>query len=98
LRPPAADRPLRPWLSRVATGFAAKWRRSVERRRRHEEIAARRRDLVQPSTADIAETAELLRLLLVEVGQLEAPLREVVMGSCMQGLSSPEVAARLGVP
>src|SRR5262247_545085 len=34
--PPAGDRPLRPWLARVARNLASRFRRSEARRRAHE--------------------------------------------------------------
>src|SRR5262249_12053046 len=39
-RPPAADRPLRPWLAQVARRFARKWSRGERRPRAHEQQAA----------------------------------------------------------
>lgn len=96
-KPPEARDSVRPWLSRVAANFGAKWRRSEQRRHRHETAAAPVERPV-PSPAEIVESSETLQTLMAELAQLDQPLRDVVTLRYIQGLDSSAIAKRLEIP
>ncbi len=95
-RPPAADRPLRPWLARVLRNFSFRARRSNARRAHTEREAARHEAL--PSGDAVAERLELERLLAEALGSLEEPFRSTVVLRYLDGRSAADIAAEQGIP
>jgi RNA polymerase sigma factor (sigma-70 family) len=94
-RRPDARRPLRPWLARVLRNQAALLARGERRRHAREQVAARAEAL--PSSAELAERAELQRKLVEAVLELRDPYRAVLLLRYYEGLSPEEIAARLVV-
>ncbi len=95
-RPPASDRPLRPWLAVVLRNL---WinRRAAARRR---EVRQRRfaSDEAAASPEWLAERVEGQRLLAELVAALEEPYRQTLVLRYFEELSSAAIARRLGVP
>lgn len=94
--PPAADRPLRPWLARVVGNAARQRARGEGRRGVREREAAREEGL--PSAAQLTERAEAQRLLIDALLALDEASREVVLLRYYEDLSSAEIARRTGEP
>lgn len=95
-RPPAADRPLRPWLSKVLHNRIAGFARGKRGRAAREATVAREEAL--PSSAELAARAESQRRLVSEVLALEDPYRTLLLLRFYEGLSPMEIARRLGKP
>ncbi|MEO8845568.1 MAG: sigma-70 family RNA polymerase sigma factor, partial [Kofleriaceae bacterium] len=93
---PPADRPLRPWLARVATNIARMRHRSSARQTAREARSPEAEPL--PSAPDVLERVETQRLLTELVLALEAPYRDVILLHFFEGLTSAEIARRHGVP
>src|SRR5688500_8663142 len=72
-----SDRPLEPWLARVAANFARRARRARARRAERERAAARAE--AEPSSAAICERAELQRVLVGHVLALDEPYRTTLL-------------------
>jgi RNA polymerase sigma factor (sigma-70 family) len=81
------------WLHGVSYRIAMKAKRDAARRRKHEEQAEPR------ANAPAWEVAwrELQGVLDEEVGQLPPGYRDAFLLCCLEGLSKPQAAARLGV-
>ena len=96
--PPAAPRPLRPWLRRVVLNVARMRHRAARRRdlRDLREAQAEPRDV--PTPADLVERVELQRAVADEVLALTEPYRGAVLLHFVEGLSSAQIARRLDVP
>ena len=99
-RRPRSDRPLRPWLARVAKNFA-------RQRARHEQAGPRRAlgdatELAQlpqlPTGEALAERAELQSKLVRCVLDLREPYRSTVLLRYYEDLPAVEIARRLGLP
>ncbi|HVV84518.1 MAG TPA: RNA polymerase sigma factor, partial [Kofleriaceae bacterium] len=90
------DRPLRPWLSRVVTNVVRMRLRS-SRRREAREAAAPQAD-PSPAADELVDRLELQRAVVDEVLALHEPYRSTVLLHFFEGLSSAELARRLGVP
>ncbi len=95
-RPPATDRPLRPWLRTVVENFV-KMRGRGEAARTSREQAASRPEGIDSSEGLVArvETQRMLGGLVLE---LEEPFRTTVILRYYEGLSSAEIARRTGAP
>jgi RNA polymerase sigma-70 factor (ECF subfamily) len=95
-RGPTRDRPLRPWLARVARNLAAK-RLARGQVRAHDAlpIDAQGRAATPEETA---ETLEQQQLLIQLVSALPEPERTTLVLRYTHGLTSPEIARRQGVP
>lgn len=94
--PPSAERPVRPWLARVARNLASNLRRDEARRRGQEpdeELAAGSLD---PGL--VAEQLDAQHALTEAVRRLEEPLRTTVVLRWFRGLDSRRIAALEGVP
>ena len=95
--PPADDRPLRPWLTRVIVNLARMRTRSHKRRGIRE---TRSTELVEPPATpdDLVERVELQQLVAGEVLALAEPYRSTVLLHYFEGLTSAEIARRLQLP
>jgi RNA polymerase sigma factor (sigma-70 family) len=93
--PPTDARPLRPWLRRVVLNVA-RMRYRTARRRDAREAATERGDV--PTPADLVERVQLQRAVADEVLALTEPFRSTVLLHFVEGLSSAQIARRLGVP
>ena len=94
---PAEDRPLRPWLARVVLNLVRTRRRGELRRDARE--AAFDADAPLPVTpAELIARVELQRVITDEVLALGEPYRSTVLLHFFEGISSAELAQRLGVP
>jgi len=96
--PPTDARPLRPWLHRVVRNVARMRHRAATRRAAREarEAAIDPREI--PSPEQLVERVELQRVVAGEVVALGEPYRSTVLLHFVEGLSSSEIARRLGVP
>jgi RNA polymerase sigma factor (sigma-70 family) len=81
------------WLYGVSYRVALKAKRSAARRRKHEARVEVRKAPTDWETA----WRELQSVLAEEVGRLPPAHRDVFVLCCLDGLSGPEAAARLGV-
>ncbi len=95
-RPPETNRPLRPWLRRVAHNLAIDVHRSRGRRERSERIAAID-DTLDPS-ADAGSLESAKSELAASVLALAEPYRTVVLMRFYDELSPGAIARRLDVP
>lgn len=94
-RPPLADRPLRPWLLRVARNLAVDSLRRSERRRKNESHAAREDSEERDENEAALEAATAVGAAL---GQLQDPYRTVVVLHFYDELSLDEISRRLQRP
>jgi RNA polymerase sigma-70 factor (ECF subfamily) len=94
--PPASDRPLRPWLGRVARNLASRFRRSEARRSAYESESGAAEPA--PDASSLTGEVEAQRILAEAVLRLEEPLRAVVVMRYMRGEDSRAIGRQLGVP
>jgi RNA polymerase sigma-70 factor (ECF subfamily) len=92
--PPSADRPLRPWLRKVLENFARMRSRGEGARTARERASASSE--AQAADADLVDRVEEQRFLAREVLKLEEPFRATLVLRFYEGLSSVEIAKRLG--
>jgi RNA polymerase sigma factor (sigma-70 family) len=95
-REPDADRPLRPWLARVVNNLVRTRRRAELRRGMREAASGDARTTLTP--AELVERVELQQVVADEVLALTEPYRSIILLHFFEGVSSAEVAQRLGVP
>jgi len=93
---PADDRPLEPWLARVARNFAFKRRRSERRRAEHELAADAPREL--PTPEQTLERIALQRSVVEAVLAIDEPFRTAIVQRYFEGHSAAEIARTYGVP
>lgn len=91
----AGEGALRAWLAAVVRNLVRKSVRSGRRRRWREEAASRAEEV--ESTSDVVERASLHAELSNAVMSLEEPYRSTVLLRYLDGLSTTEVARRLGI-
>lgn len=94
--PPKHTTSIGGWLRTVLLHVVSRFRRSAERRERHEAAAA-----PQDHAADHApglEREELARRLLLAVTSLPTPYRDVVWQRFFEGRTPQEIAERTGEP
>jgi RNA polymerase sigma factor (sigma-70 family) len=97
-RPPAADRDPRPWLTAVATNTARDFARAEARRVAREEAAHREAGAEVSTPEQLVGTAETYRTVAEVVCGLEEPFRHTLVLRYYDGLSSADIARRLGLP
>ncbi|MEP6859644.1 MAG: sigma-70 family RNA polymerase sigma factor [Deltaproteobacteria bacterium] len=95
-RAPEDGRPLRPWLHRVVVNLV-RMRRRGDSRREARELASGD-DRAVPSSEQLLERIETQRVLAVEVIALAEPYRSTILLHYVEGLSSADIARRLGIP
>jgi RNA polymerase sigma factor (sigma-70 family) len=96
LRPPAAGRPLRPWLGQVLRNFARQGRRATGRRAERENLAPAPTAL--PGPEEWIERLDSQRALTEELALLDEPLRSTVLLRYFEDLEPSEIARRQGLP
>jgi RNA polymerase sigma-70 factor (ECF subfamily) len=96
-RPPRDPARPRAWLGVVVRNVVRNRRRAQGRLARLNSEAAPESDAV-PSAGELLERLDLHRELAVAVSGLSEPFRQVVLLRYYEGLSSAEIARRLGVP
>lgn len=94
-RPPVADRPLRPWLRRVATNLLRRERRSDVRRRAREIDSARSESAAGPD--ELLARLEEQQRLARHVARLPEPHRETILRHYWSGESCAEIARAMGL-
>ncbi|MCR9247685.1 MAG: RNA polymerase sigma factor [bacterium] len=94
--PPGSQHNLRGWLTRLVQNFARQHRRSDRRRQQREAAVANAEPL--PSSAELAERADLHRHVVRHVLALPEPGRTVVLLYFFEGLPLRDIANRQGLP
>ncbi len=101
-RPPAADRPARPWLAEVLRNFARKAHRDRRAREGREQTVAGDAGLGAaagaPPSESLLEAAQLQRQLADLVLALDEPYRTTILMRFYQGIEPAEIARASGVP
>src|SRR5262245_6513506 len=97
--PPAAGRPLGPWIravvrNRLLNRARQDRRRGVRERRAEGELEPAGAD----SPEDLLARLEIHKVLVDSVGRLGEPYRQTVLLRYFEGLSSAEIAARENIP
>ncbi len=95
-RPPRDRAALGGWLARVVRNLAARGLRDSSRRKRRERHVARP-EAETPDLGTVVERAELLRLVMDAVLELDEPFRSTVLLRYHEELPPEQVARRLGV-
>lgn len=93
--PPEANRPLKPWFSRVVRNLATSKQRQSVRRSDREHLARVEPEVKAPD--DVASSIEMQRMLLDAVESLREPLRSTVVRHYFHGQTSVEIAAVDGI-
>ncbi len=96
VRGPAQREQARAWLARVLRNKASSRARKSGARQQREENAARQESL--PSAAVLAGRADLSRQLVGFVLELSPESQRILLARYFEGLSSAEIARRLGRP
>ena len=94
-RPPAADRPIRPWLATVLRNFVRMKARTQAAEQRSE---AQPQSQDAPSPETLLDRLETQRLLARLVSELDEPFRSTVLLRFYEGLSSADIARVQDVP
>jgi len=92
--PPTADRPLRPWLRTVLENFVRMRARGEQARTTRERREAR--EEATQGEVELVERVEEQRFLAREVLKLEEPFRSTLVLRYYEGLSSIQIAERVG--
>lgn len=92
--PPDAGRPLRPWLRTVLENFVRMRARAEQARTARERREAR--DEVTQGEVELVDRVEEQRFLAREVLKLEEPFRSTLVLRYYEGLSSMQIAERVG--
>ncbi len=95
-RQPDESRPLRPWLAKVIRDTAKMRRRSHGRRLVRDGAAVSDDEIASPE--DLLAQAQLHRLLVDLVLELEEPYRATILARFVDGRSCAEIARARGVP
>jgi RNA polymerase sigma-70 factor (ECF subfamily) len=94
---PKDGRPLRPWLSRVARNLAISKGRARRRREAREQASAALAE-GESRPDELVQRVELQKAVATEVVALAEPYRSTVLLHFFEGLSSADIARRLGIP
>src|SRR5688572_17194565 len=97
-RPPATDRPLRPWLAEVLRNFVRMRVRGDRRRGAREQAQVDVGPAAAPSAAELVDRVETQRLLAALVVELDEPYRSTVLLRYVEGLTAARIAELQGVP
>jgi RNA polymerase sigma-70 factor (ECF subfamily) len=92
--PPTTDRPLRPWLRTVLENFVRMRARAEQSRAARERREAR--DEATQGEVELVDRVEEQRFLAREVLKLEEPFRSTLVLRYYEGLSSIQIAERVG--
>jgi RNA polymerase sigma factor (sigma-70 family) len=95
---PDEERSLRPWLARVVRNLARTRRRGAARRDEREAAYEDATGRAVPTPAELIERVELQRVVAGEVIALAEPYRSTVLLHFFEGLTSAQIARRLGIP
>ncbi|QDU65193.1 RNA polymerase sigma factor [Engelhardtia mirabilis] len=98
-RPPASDRPLRPWLRAVVRNVA--WKRIERDRNRatsERDRAAARPEAAMPSAEELSERHELRALVCELVRELDEPYRSTLLLRFFEDRSPAQIAAHTQTP
>lgn len=95
-RPPPDARRLGAWFHTVSRNISLKGLRTIARRRRREQVAARRE--AEPGAAEVVERATLLGAVAEAVSALDEPYRRTMMQRYYEAMPPRAIAAREGVP
>lgn len=95
--PPETDRPIRPWLRRVATNLTRMRHRGSSRRAANELIVEAQTDPV-PTPEELVERAQLERRLAELVLELDEPFRSTVLLRYREGFSAEQIAKQQHIP
>jgi RNA polymerase sigma-70 factor (ECF subfamily) len=95
--PPAADRPVRPWLRTVAVNLVRMRNRARARRGANESVAEIQVEPVR-TPEQLLERAQIERRLAEFVLALDEPFRSAVLLRYREGLSAEAIASQLGIP
>ncbi len=95
-RPPAADKPARPWLAKVMRNALRQHDRADARRDARE--ALRQQPLPLPSPDELSERLDTQRALTEELAKLEEPYRSTVLLCYFEDLDPSEIARQQSLP
>jgi RNA polymerase sigma-70 factor (ECF subfamily) len=95
--PPDTDRPIRPWLRRVAVNLARMRHRGRTRRAANESNVEAQTEPVR-TPEQLLERARLERRLAELVIELDEPFRTTVLLRYREGLSAEQIASQHGIP
>jgi RNA polymerase sigma-70 factor (ECF subfamily) len=95
--PPDTERPLRPWLRRVAVNLVRMRHRGGTRREANESAVEAQSDPVR-TPEQLLERAQLERRLAELVLELDEPFRTTVLLRYREGLSAEQIAKQQGIP
>ena len=95
-RPPAAGRPVRPWIAAVARNQARQRGRAERRRAEREQRVARSEAVEAAEGLDVR--VALQQWVVCEVQGLAEPYRHTILLRYFEGLAPRKIAARTGVP
>ncbi|MEP6865785.1 MAG: sigma-70 family RNA polymerase sigma factor [Deltaproteobacteria bacterium] len=93
---PDTERPLRPWLAKVAHDVVAMRRRGDQRRRVREARLVEAREVETPDA--MLERVRLQRVLADLVLELAEPYRSAIVARFFEGKSAAQVSRELGIP
>lgn len=95
-RAPRNEGRLRAWMAGIVRRLAWRWRRSDERRRRHESSAPSVESF--PTTEEVLAREEARQRVVAAVLALEEPARTTMLLRYFRELSPAEIAQRMNVP
>jgi len=95
--PPAADRPVRPWLAGVMRNLARFGARGARRRKLRERASHRLAERVA-TPEELVARVEAQKLVADLVVGLEEPFRSTVLLRYYEGFSAAEIARKLDIP
>lgn len=97
-RPPPPGESTRPWLFTVLRNHARMRRRAAKSRDARERAVAEAPTEPCPSTDELLAQHDLMRVVTAAVSALPEPLRAALLLRHWEGLTSRQIAKRLGIP